>query len=82
MDLFNPDTKQSNLLPFEGIVHYFGPVLSSKESNYYLDCLLKTIAWKNDEAIIFGKHIITKRKVAWYGDSEYQYTYSNTTKQA
>jgi alkylated DNA repair dioxygenase AlkB len=31
---------------------------------------------------LFGKHIVTKRKVAWYGDSNYLYTYSNTTKQA
>lgn len=43
---------------------------------------MNTIEWKNDEAIIFGKHIITKRKAAWYGNSDYSYTYSNTTKQA
>ncbi|PSR53649.1 alpha-ketoglutarate-dependent dioxygenase AlkB [Adhaeribacter arboris] len=82
MDLFNPDIRVVNVLPSDGIVHYFGPVLSPKEANFYLNCLLATIAWKNDEAIIFGKHIITKRKVAWYGDAEYQYTYSNITKQA
>jgi len=29
-----------------------------------------------------GKHFITKRMVAWYGDAGYAYTYSNTTKQA
>jgi hypothetical protein len=44
--------------------------------------LLQKIVWENDEVIIFGKHIVTKRKVAWYGDSNYLYTYSNTTKQA
>jgi alkylated DNA repair dioxygenase AlkB len=44
--------------------------------------LFQTIEWRNDEAIIFGKHIITKRKVAWYGDAEYAYTYSNATKTA
>jgi alkylated DNA repair dioxygenase AlkB len=44
--------------------------------------LLHTIQWKNDEAVIFGKHIITKRKAAWYGDFDYLYTYSNITKQA
>jgi len=32
--------------------------------------------------VIFGRHIVTKRKIAWYGDAEYAYTYSNTTKQA
>jgi alkylated DNA repair dioxygenase AlkB len=44
--------------------------------------LLKNIEWKNDEAIIYGKRIITARKAAWYGNKEYNYTYSNTTKQA
>ena len=32
--------------------------------------------------LFFGKHIVAKRKVAWYGDSDYLHTYSNTTKQA
>ena len=43
---------------------------------------MQKINWKNDEAIIFGKRIITKRKVAWYGESEYSYTYSKVTKTA
>jgi alkylated DNA repair dioxygenase AlkB len=43
---------------------------------------LKNILWKNDEVNILGKHIITKRKVAWYGDSDYLYTYSNSTRKA
>jgi alkylated DNA repair dioxygenase AlkB len=43
---------------------------------------METIQWKSDEAIIFGKHFITKRKAAWYGDRNYLYTYSNTTKEA
>lgn len=30
--------------------------------------------------MIFGKHIITKRKVAWYADKPFEYTYSNITK--
>lgn len=43
---------------------------------------MNTIEWKKDEAIIFGKHILTKRMVAWYGEREFEYTYSNTTKKA
>jgi alkylated DNA repair dioxygenase AlkB len=81
MDLFNTETA-INLLPFDGIVTYYGKILKQQEATYYLDKLLSTIEWKNDEAIIFGKHITTKRKAAWYGDSDYAYTYSNTTKQA
>jgi len=83
MDLFNDEIKDnSNLLPKHGIVNYYGKVLLHTEANHYLEFLLNTIEWKNDEAVIFGKHIITKRKVAWYGDQDFEYTYSNTTKKA
>jgi alkylated DNA repair dioxygenase AlkB len=71
----------SNSLPYDGIVNYYGKVMPTDKADKYLDTLLETIQWKNDEAIIFGRHIITKRKVAWYGDEGYSYTYSNTTKQ-
>ncbi|MEM8966949.1 MAG: alpha-ketoglutarate-dependent dioxygenase AlkB [Bacteroidota bacterium] len=72
----------TNLLPYDGTVHYYGKLLSASEANHYLSCLLETIAWKHDEAVMFGKHIVTKRKVAWYGDASYSYTYSKKTKQA
>ncbi|MFM2325974.1 MAG: hypothetical protein RIR31_176 [Bacteroidota bacterium] len=83
MDLFaNLTNPGINLLPEGGIVNYYGPVLDYNKAQFYYDILLKTIEWKNDEAILFNKHIITKRKAAWYGDSNYAYTYSNTTKYA
>jgi len=80
--LYNQDRIISNILPKDGTVNYYGTILTLKEANQYLDLLLQNILWQNDEAVIFGKHIITKRKAAWYGDSDYLYTYSNTTKQA
>lgn len=83
MELFNNyiDTNR-NILPKDGTVNYYGKLFSSHEANSYFNTLLNTIEWKNDEAFIFGKLIITKRKVAWYGDREFEYTYSNTTKKA
>lgn len=71
-----------NLLPKDGTVNYYGKIFTDLEAQHYLKLLLQDIAWKNDEAVIFGKHIITKRKVAWYGDKDFSYTYSNKTKQA
>lgn len=71
-----------NLLPEGGTVNYYGKILSQEESNSYYEKLLTNITWKNDEAVIYGKRIITARKAAWYGDKEYNYTYSNMTKQA
>ncbi len=81
MNLFE-NNKTTNLLPYNGEVIYYGVVMQSIEANKYLNILLNTIEWKNDEAVIFGKRIITKRKVAWYADAGYSYTYSNTTKHA
>ena len=81
MELFDIDST-CNLLPKDGIVHYFGKVLNQKEANDYLEALSKSIKWQNDEAILFGKRIITKRKVAWHGEEPFEYTYSNTTKLA
>ena len=83
MDLFNNEIQGlTNLLPKDGIVVYYKNLLTSQEANRYFDCLLNTIEWKNDQAFIYGKLIITKRKVAWYGDADYEYTYSKNTKRA
>lgn len=81
MDLFSTETIK-NILPFDGITNYHGVILTKQETEFYYQQLMNTIIWKNDEAIIFGKKIITKRKVAWYGESEYSYTYSKVTKTA
>lgn len=83
MKLFEDETDSTiNRLPKDGTVNYYGKILSAAQVDDYLNQLLHTIQWRNDEAILFGKKIITKRKVAWYGEQEFEYTYSNTTKYA
>ena len=83
MDLFSELTDGNlNLLPADGTVNYYGKLFTCQQADHYFKMLMQTIAWKNDEAVIFGKHIITKRKAAWYGNDNYSYTYSNTTKHA
>jgi alkylated DNA repair dioxygenase AlkB len=71
-----------NLLPQDGCVNYWGKVFTEEESLNYFEILMQEIEWKNDEAFIYGKHYITKRKVAWYGDQAYPYSYSGTTRTA
>ena len=80
MNLFS--NEKTNLIPKDGTLNYYGSIFSVVDSTNYFDALLNTIEWKNDEIILFGKKIVTKRKVAWYGDSGIEYTYSNTTKKA
>jgi alkylated DNA repair dioxygenase AlkB len=83
MVLFDEITdERRNLLPRDGCVHYYRTVMPPHDADLYFDALLHNIAWKNDEALIFGKKIITKRKVAWYADQPFSYTYSKTTKTA
>lgn len=83
MDLFDQAQGQPhNLLPGDGDVRYYGRIISIAKADQYLQRLLESIDWKSDQAIIYGRHILTKRKVAWYGDKPYAYTYSKTTKHA
>lgn len=83
MSLFNQAFDgQKNLLPCDGTVNYYGQVLSSADADQYYEILLHTLAWKPDEAVIFGKHIFTKRMIAWYGDRNYAYSYSGIEKTA
>ena len=81
MDLFNTNG-YANILPHDGEVIYYGQIMSSEKAEHYYNQLLQNIKWENDKAIIFGKLIITKRKVAWYADKPFEYTYSKTTKLA
>src|SRR5690606_31115699 len=74
--------KDRNWLPYDGTVNYYGKLLGKKEADYYFERLLNTVEWRNDEAIIYGKRIVTKRKVAWYGDKPFEYTYSKVSKYA
>ncbi|GAA5130824.1 alpha-ketoglutarate-dependent dioxygenase AlkB [Luteolibacter yonseiensis] len=81
MDFFGNDPT-TNLLPRDGTVNYFGPILSVVDTRNHYETLLRDIPWKHDEVVIYGRRITTARKVAWYGDSDFSYTYSGTTKQA
>lgn len=83
MDLFDERADQApNILHTDGTVNDYGLLLPIPKANHYFKILLASIAWRNDEAIIFGEKIRTKRKVAWYADKPYAYTYSNSTKHA
>lgn len=80
MKLFNTADPTHNLLPYAGCVHYFGTVVANPQ--HYFQELLNIIDWQHDQAIIFGKLVTTKRKVAWYGDKAYSYKYSGIEKVA
>lgn len=81
MDLFSQDTIQ-NILPFDGKVLDFGLIMNQKECQLNFQTFLNANFWIHDEIVMFGKRIVTNRKIAWFGDSAYKYSYSSTVKQA
>lgn len=74
--LFEPE----NLLPKDGIAIYHGVVFNEIEATRICKDLLDTIPWKQDEVVMFGKKIMTKRKVAWFADAGITYTYAGVKK--
>ncbi len=70
----------NNLLPKDGTVHYYGKIFTEEQSEIYYVKLLNEINWQHDVVKIFGKEIITKRKVAFLGDEGIFYKYSGKTK--
>jgi alkylated DNA repair dioxygenase AlkB len=74
--LFEPE----NLLPKDGIAIYHGVVFDEQEANGICKELFNAIPWKQDEVVMFGKKIITKRKVAWFADAGITYTYAGVKK--
>jgi alkylated DNA repair dioxygenase AlkB len=57
-------------------IWYFPEAFSREESESHFRLLQHQVRWKQDEIKIFGREIITRRKVAWYGDQSYDYRYS------
>ena len=70
----------TNSLPNDGQVYYWPAYVEAKACQSYFDRLLKEINWQHDEVMMFGKKIITKRKVAWYATDFRAYRYSGIDK--
>lgn len=69
-----------NLLPFDGDAILTEGMMEESLSYQVFNSLFKNIDWKPDELIMYGKKIVTKREMAWYGDKPFDYHYSNRSK--
>ena len=72
---------QINLLPCDGIVNDHGTVFAA-EADALLTWLLAEVPWQHDEIQLYGKRIVTARRVAWYGDEAFDYRYSGVNHRA
>ncbi len=71
-----------NILPYDGEVYYEKCIWDKPNAENLLREMQQHLHWQHDELMMFGKKITTNRKVAWYGDKAFTYTYSRTTKSA
>jgi len=71
-----------NLIPYDGEVYYIENFIEKSMARQFYKDLDKNISWEHDEFVMYGKKIITKRKVAWYGSKEFDYNYSQKTRKA
>ncbi len=79
MSLFIADPHQ-NLLPYDGTLNDHGVIFTTERRQFYFDQLMQHTPWQHDQAIIYGKHIVTDRKYAWYADTDCSYRYSGITR--
>jgi len=81
MDLFTLEcASEKNWLTKDGTVNYYGKLFNQSKADILFNSLSAKIEWQNDKIFIYGKEIVTQRKVAWYGQKPFEYTYSKTTK--
>jgi alkylated DNA repair dioxygenase AlkB len=69
-----------NILPQDGIALYYEKIVNDDEVKQLYDALLNNIHWENERVVMFGKEIVTKRKVAFFSDPSITYRYASKTK--
>jgi alkylated DNA repair dioxygenase AlkB len=69
-----------NILPQDGIALYYDKIVNDDEVKQLYDALLNNIHWENERVVMFGKEIVTKRKVAFFSDPSISYRYASKTK--
>jgi alkylated DNA repair dioxygenase AlkB len=69
-----------NIINKDGIAIYYGLILNEETLPSIYTDLFNKIAWHQDQIMMFGKAITTKRKVAFYADNQIDYTYSSVKK--
>jgi alkylated DNA repair dioxygenase AlkB len=69
-----------NIINQDGDALYYPQAIPAEQLSHFYNELFNKISWEQDCVMMFGKEIITKRKVAFYSDPMISYTYSGKLK--
>ena len=72
--------KNSSLINANNLsVKYIENFFDFDQSQLYMKHLTNDIKWKREKIRMWGKEIVTKKRIAWYADEGKSYTYSGST---
>ena len=60
-------------------VEYIENFFDFDQSQLYVKHLTNDIKWKREKIRMWGREIVTKKRIAWYADEGKSYTYSGST---
>ena len=72
--------KNSSLIKADNLsVEYIENFFDFDQSQLYMKHLTNDIKWKRERIRMWGREIVTKKRIAWYADKDKSYTYSGST---
>ena len=72
--------KNSSLIKADNLsVEYIENFFDFDQSQLYMLHLTNDIKWKREKIRMWGREIVTKKRIAWYADEGKSYTYSGST---
>ena len=72
--------KNSSLIKADNLsVKYIENFFDFDQSQLYMKYLTNDIKWKREKIRMWGREIVTKKRIAWYADEGKSYTYSGST---
>ncbi|MDD5460267.1 MAG: alpha-ketoglutarate-dependent dioxygenase AlkB [Methylococcales bacterium] len=73
--------KEQNLAPFDGELFLIRCFYQQPESDWLFAKLQSTLAWQEEDILIYGKRCKVPRLMCWYGDPDACYRYSGVDHQ-
>lgn len=73
--------KEQNLAPFDGELFLIRRFYQQPESDWLFTKLQGTLAWQEEDILIYGKQCKVPRLMCWYGDPDACYRYSGVDHQ-
>ena len=72
--------KNTSLIKADNLsVEYIENFFDLNQSKSYMIHLTNAVKWRSEKIKMFGKEIVTKKRIAWYADEGKSYTYSGST---